>query len=114
MFTVIPAILSAVLYRKHFKKTSREEEHIYDYIEPSSPPQLPPSQLTTHDNPAYERFELKDCEAYSNGLKTVETVEPSGPPQLPPSQLTTHDNPAYERFKLKDCEAYSSGLNTVV
>ena len=73
MFTVIPAILSAVLYRKHFKRTNREEEHIYDYVEPSNPPQLPPPRLTTHDNPAYERFKLKDCGAYSSGLNTVHT-----------------------------------------
>ena len=109
MFIVIPALLSiillVVLYRK---KTSRQEDHVYDYVEPSSPPQLPPSRLTTHDNPAYERFELKDCEAYSSGLNTVETIELSSPPS--PRLATRHDNPAYE---LKDCEAYTSGLKTV-
>ena len=65
-------MLSVVLYRK---KTSREEEHVYDYAESSSPPQLPPPRLTTHDNPAYEKFELKDCEAFSSGFKTAESDE---------------------------------------
>ncbi len=61
LFIVMPA----VIYWKHWKKTVSEQDHIYDCVEPSVPPQLPPPRLTTHDNPAYEKFELKDCVAYS-------------------------------------------------
>ena len=69
-FIVIPVllfiVLPAVIYWKHCKKT--QEEHIYDYIESSIPPQLPPPRLTTRDNPAYEKVILSDCVAYSSRL----------------------------------------------
>ena len=50
-------VLSAVVYQKHYKKTvtRKDDTVIYDYIDISIPPQLPPSRLTIHDNPAYEK-----------------------------------------------------------
>ena len=50
-------VLSVAVY---CKKTSRQETHDYDYVKPSSPSQLTAaSQITTNNNPAYEKFELK-------------------------------------------------------
>ena len=62
-------VLLVIVCRKRWKKTiTRQEEpdHIYDYIDVSVPPQLPPRRLTTQENPAYEKVELNDCVAYSS------------------------------------------------
>ena len=62
-------VLLIIVYRKHWKKTitrPEEPDHIYDYIDVSVPPQLPPPRLTTQENPAYEKVVLNDCVAYSS------------------------------------------------
>ena len=73
-----------------YHKYRSQQEKIYEYafpptskntsppLPPPPPPPLPPPRI--QDNPAYERFLLKDCVAYeSNGLNrdqqlTIQTL----------------------------------------
>ena len=65
---IILAIVSWLIYIiKHRTTRRREAQHVYDCVNHySSPPQLPPPRIATHNNPAYVQVELTKCAAYTS------------------------------------------------